>query len=206
MPKSIQLSSAVNLPPFFIWTHADDQVVPAANSLLLAEALQRAGVPVEQHIFERGGHHGFGSSLLLGAAERRDANSAFDLELFESSEEDAGATPVSNTNTNTEIGMGMGMEVSTNTANMGKSADTFLKWGGNGKGGDPLQNLVGRRKREELLKGGRKRDRNGAVSPGLLRWPDLMLSWMEMRGPKWASAAAAARRAAAAAAAAGPAA
>jgi acetyl esterase/lipase len=47
-------------PPFFIWATADDMVVPPANSLLLASALLAARVPVEIHLFERGGAHGLG--------------------------------------------------------------------------------------------------------------------------------------------------
>ena len=103
-------------PPFFIWSHADDLVVPAANTLLLASALQRSAVPLELHLFERGGYHGFGSEMLLGAREKQTTN------------------------------------IST------------------------------------LLEGYNRRDKNGAVSPELHRWPDLVLSWLSARGSKWASA------------------
>jgi acetyl esterase/lipase len=43
-------------PPTFIWHTAQDQVVPAANALRFAAALDANGVPYELHIFERGGH------------------------------------------------------------------------------------------------------------------------------------------------------
>jgi acetyl esterase/lipase len=37
-------------------------VVPAENSFLFAEALHRAGVPFELHVYERGAH-GFGMGV-----------------------------------------------------------------------------------------------------------------------------------------------
>lgn len=42
-------------PTFLVHTNADSGVVPE-NSLLFALALRKAGVPVELHLFERGGH------------------------------------------------------------------------------------------------------------------------------------------------------
>ena len=45
-------------PPTFIATSALDPVVPAKNSLSYANALDRAGVPYELHVFARG-NHGF---------------------------------------------------------------------------------------------------------------------------------------------------
>ncbi|GHV93908.1 acetylesterase [Spirochaetia bacterium] len=45
-----------NLPPVFIWHTCADQSVPVENSLLLAAALRRAGVPMELHIFPEGKH------------------------------------------------------------------------------------------------------------------------------------------------------
>jgi acetyl esterase/lipase len=44
-------------PPAFVFTTDDDDVVPSQNSMLYVAACQRAGVPVEFHIFEHG-HHG----------------------------------------------------------------------------------------------------------------------------------------------------
>ncbi|MBU6206906.1 MAG: alpha/beta hydrolase [Alphaproteobacteria bacterium] len=46
-------------PPCFIIHAEDDPAVPVANSRLLHDALRRAKVPVEMHLFEKGGH-GFG--------------------------------------------------------------------------------------------------------------------------------------------------
>ena len=43
-------------PPTFLAHTNADQGVPAENSLLLALALRKAGVPVELHLFERGVH------------------------------------------------------------------------------------------------------------------------------------------------------
>jgi acetyl esterase/lipase len=60
-PELIQALSAdqqVNreTPPCFIWSTAEDKTVPVENSLGLAAALRRAGVPFALHIYERGGH------------------------------------------------------------------------------------------------------------------------------------------------------
>ena len=46
-------------PPAFVFTTNDDDVVPSQNSMLYVAACQRAGVPVEFHMFEHG-HHGVG--------------------------------------------------------------------------------------------------------------------------------------------------
>jgi acetyl esterase/lipase len=46
-------------PPLFLVHAADDATVPVANSLALHAAARAAGVPVEMHLFEKGGH-GFG--------------------------------------------------------------------------------------------------------------------------------------------------
>ncbi len=42
-------------PPTFLWHCWDDTVVPAEQSVLLAEALHAAGVDVQLHLFARGG-------------------------------------------------------------------------------------------------------------------------------------------------------
>ena len=48
-----------NTPPCFVWhTHADP-VVPVANPLLFVNALHRAGVPFEFHVYQDG-EHGLG--------------------------------------------------------------------------------------------------------------------------------------------------
>lgn len=46
-------------PPTFLVHTANDPAVPVENSLHFAEALRKAGVPFELHVFERG-PHGFG--------------------------------------------------------------------------------------------------------------------------------------------------
>ncbi len=45
-----------NTPPAFIWHTQTDDCAPVDNSLLLACAYRKAGVPFELHIFERGRH------------------------------------------------------------------------------------------------------------------------------------------------------
>lgn len=43
-------------PPCFIWSTFEDKTVPMENSMMFAEALRRAGVPFDLHIYEKGGH------------------------------------------------------------------------------------------------------------------------------------------------------
>ena len=43
-------------PPCFIWATSADELVPVQHSLLMAQALSRAGIPFELHIFEQGQH------------------------------------------------------------------------------------------------------------------------------------------------------
>lgn len=45
-----------NSAPAFIWATANDNCVPAENSLLIAAAYKKAGVPFELHVFENGQH------------------------------------------------------------------------------------------------------------------------------------------------------
>jgi acetyl esterase/lipase len=53
-------------PPSFLCFAADDDVVPPmANGMAMFEALRRAKIPAEMHIFEAGGH-GFGLRLAKG--------------------------------------------------------------------------------------------------------------------------------------------
>ena len=56
---SAELQVTRDTPPAFIWHTAADEAVPVQNSLNLAQALVRCGVPVELHIFPEG-HHGLG--------------------------------------------------------------------------------------------------------------------------------------------------
>lgn len=43
-------------PPCFIWHTWEDKAVKVENSLAFAEALQKAGVPFDLHIYQKGGH------------------------------------------------------------------------------------------------------------------------------------------------------
>ncbi len=45
-----------NSSPAFIWSTSEDGAVPCENSLLLALAYRKAGIPIELHIFEKGNH------------------------------------------------------------------------------------------------------------------------------------------------------
>lgn len=54
-----------NAPPFFILHAEDDDVVPVENALVLRAALKSRGIPVETHLYERGGH-GFGLRRAAG--------------------------------------------------------------------------------------------------------------------------------------------
>ncbi len=56
---SNELHVTKETPPCFIVHADDDSGVPVENSLQFAEALRRAGVPFDLHIYQKGGH-GFG--------------------------------------------------------------------------------------------------------------------------------------------------
>ncbi|MCE9614211.1 MAG: alpha/beta hydrolase [Lentisphaerae bacterium] len=43
-------------PPCFLWHTGDDGAVPVENSLAMAQALRRHGVPFELHIYPKGAH------------------------------------------------------------------------------------------------------------------------------------------------------
>jgi acetyl esterase/lipase len=63
---SAQRNVTAATPPTFLWHTADDGVVPAAHSLLFAQALCERGVPCELHVFPHGAHG-------LGLAEQQGA-------------------------------------------------------------------------------------------------------------------------------------
>ena len=50
-------------PPTFLWHTMEDNGVPCENSIMYAEALRKAGVPFELHIYEKGPH---GQGLFQG--------------------------------------------------------------------------------------------------------------------------------------------
>ncbi len=54
---SLEKQVTKSAPPAFLWHTAQDGSVPAENSLLLAAALHRNGIPLELHIYPYG-HHG----------------------------------------------------------------------------------------------------------------------------------------------------
>jgi acetyl esterase/lipase len=56
---SPQRQVGTDTPPTFLLHAADDDSVPVDNSLLFFDALRRAGVPAELHVYPHGGH-GFG--------------------------------------------------------------------------------------------------------------------------------------------------
>lgn len=53
---SAELNVGPDAPPAFIWHTATDESVPVENSLLLAGAFARQGVPFELHIYPEGVH------------------------------------------------------------------------------------------------------------------------------------------------------
>ena len=60
-PSLLELLSLENqvtaqMPPTFLWHCVGDEAVPVENSLLLATAMQRAGVDYECHLFAGGAH------------------------------------------------------------------------------------------------------------------------------------------------------
>jgi len=60
---SNELQVTPQTPPCFIWHTWEDSAVPVENSLQFAEALRKAGVPFDLHIYEKGAHGlGLGSS------------------------------------------------------------------------------------------------------------------------------------------------
>jgi acetyl esterase/lipase len=63
---SPELQVTKETPPAFLVSTEEDKTVPFQNSVMFFEALKRAGVPAEIHIFEKG-PHGFGMRTDLGA-------------------------------------------------------------------------------------------------------------------------------------------
>ncbi len=60
-PKLLELLSnetqvTAETPPTFLFHTEDDDVVPVENSILFFEAMKKAGVPGELHVFEHGPH------------------------------------------------------------------------------------------------------------------------------------------------------
>jgi acetyl esterase/lipase len=53
---SVETNVTGKTPPVFTAQAADDPIAPIANSLLMFDALQKAGVKHEMHVFQEGGH------------------------------------------------------------------------------------------------------------------------------------------------------
>ncbi len=53
---SLEKHVTAHTPPAFLWHTLGDTAVPMENSILMANALRRAGVPFELHIFPEGEH------------------------------------------------------------------------------------------------------------------------------------------------------
>ncbi|MBQ8196823.1 MAG: alpha/beta hydrolase [Clostridia bacterium] len=53
---SLENQVSADTPPAFIWSTFNDTAVPVENSIVMAAAYKKAGVPFELHIFEHGDH------------------------------------------------------------------------------------------------------------------------------------------------------
>lgn len=62
---SVENNVTEGTPPVFLCCAGDDGVVPPVNSLMMYQAMLKAGQPAELHAFEKGGH-GFGVRLPQG--------------------------------------------------------------------------------------------------------------------------------------------
>jgi dipeptidyl aminopeptidase/acylaminoacyl peptidase len=58
MVKALSAETQVTkeTPPTFLFATTEDKTVPVINSVMFYEALVKAGVPAEMHIFQHGGH------------------------------------------------------------------------------------------------------------------------------------------------------
>jgi acetyl esterase/lipase len=53
---SNELHVTKETPPCFLWTTFEDKTVPMENTIMFAEALRKAGVPFDLHVYQKGGH------------------------------------------------------------------------------------------------------------------------------------------------------
>lgn len=65
---SLELNVSEYTPKTFIWHTYEDSSVPVQNSLLYVNALVKAGVPVEFHLFPKG-YHGLGTATDLSRSK-----------------------------------------------------------------------------------------------------------------------------------------
>ncbi|MCH4057997.1 alpha/beta hydrolase [Lapidilactobacillus gannanensis] len=91
--ESVSLEKQVTAatPRTFLWHTYTDDCVPVENSLLFADALKKANVPLEMHIFPQGGH-----GLSLGTAETAIAENGYGIQTDLSVWPDLFATWVNN--------------------------------------------------------------------------------------------------------------
>ena len=56
--RLLSLENSVNdqTPPCFLYHRMEDTIVPVENSMMFAQALRKAGVPFELHIYQKGPH------------------------------------------------------------------------------------------------------------------------------------------------------
>ena len=62
-----------DFPPCFLWATAADEMVPVRQTLDMAARLADAGIPLELHVFERGGH-AMSTATPLAAGRKRDVS------------------------------------------------------------------------------------------------------------------------------------
>ena len=67
---SNDLQVTKDTPPCFIWHTYEDSAVPLENSLHFAEALRKAGVPFDLHVYQKG-QHGLGLGTGVWNPEKR---------------------------------------------------------------------------------------------------------------------------------------
>jgi acetyl esterase/lipase len=66
---SLEKQVSDDTPPAFVWTTNEDDLVPAENSILLALAMRKKKIPVELHMYMKGGHGlALASELTMGNA------------------------------------------------------------------------------------------------------------------------------------------
>ncbi len=54
--NSLEKQVDANVPPTFLWTTVTDEIVDSWNTIVYLEALKKAGVDVEAHLFRKGPH------------------------------------------------------------------------------------------------------------------------------------------------------
>ena len=74
---SLETQVTRDTPPIFLWQTVTDELVPVENTYLMAEALLKAGVSFEHHVFPRGPH---GLSVSNDAWERADFGEPYPME------------------------------------------------------------------------------------------------------------------------------